>query len=104
MNGADEVTVVLTEGAIRNSNLSVRNALHLLPEGVVGGSSRNDIVARRLIVVFHPGETDVAGYKMLLRCRGAVADFCARSGARSGDIVRLHRDLGGVLHVQAIDL
>lgn len=103
IDGADEVTVTLTEGAIRNGNLSVRTARHLLPEGVIGGSSRDGAAARRLTVVFHPGETvetDIAGDKMLLRCRGAVADFYARTGARAGDLVHISRD-GEVLRVKA---
>ena len=102
-SGTDEATVELTEGAIRNGNLSVRNALHLLPDGVVGGSSRDDVAAHGLTVVFSPGETvetDVAGDKMLLRCRGAVADFYARSGAKNGELVHMRRDRVGLLHVQ----
>jgi hypothetical protein len=101
--GADEVTVTLTEGATRNGNLSVRNALHVLPGGVVGGSSRDGAAARRLTVLFHPGETaetDIAGDKMLLRCRGAVADFYARSGAKAGDRMQLRRDRTGQLHAR----
>jgi hypothetical protein len=104
-DGADEVTVALTGGAIRNGNLSVRNAQHLLPEGVIGGSKRDDAAARRLTVVFHPGqtvETDIGGDKMLLRCRGAVTDFYARTGAKGGDLVHLRRDRTGLLHVQVI--
>lgn len=103
-DSVDEVEVTLTQGAIRNGNLSVRNALHLLPDGVVGGSSRYGVAARPLTVVFHPGETvttDVAGDKMLLRCRGAVADFYVRSGVKAGDLVRLRRDRAAILHVQA---
>ncbi|MGG5812481.1 hypothetical protein [Falsiroseomonas sp. CW058] len=106
-DGPDEVTVVLTDGAIRNGNLSVRTALHLLPESVVGGSNRNSAAARRVTVIFDPGETvetDIDGDKMLLRCRGAVSDFYAKSGAKSGDLVRLQRNRGGVLHVQTCGL
>jgi hypothetical protein len=105
IGSADEVTVMLTEGAIRNGNLSVRNALHLLPQGVIGGFSREGAAAHRLTVVFHPGETattDVARDKMLLRCRGAVADFYARSEARGGDLVRMRRDGTGRLHFDVV--
>ena len=102
-----EVTVRLTAGAIRNGNLSVRAALHLLPDSVIGGSSRDTGAAGRLTVVFEPGETvetDVAGDKMLLRCRGAVSDFFARSGAAPDDHVCLHRDSSGALRVQIVTL
>lgn len=104
-DGPDEVTVVLTDGAIRNGNLSVRTALHLLPEGVVGGSNRDSAAARRVTVVFDPGETvetDIDGDKMLLRCRGAVSDFYARSGAKAENLVRIHRDRIGVLRVRIV--
>jgi len=88
---------------IRNGNLSVRTALHLLPDGVVGGSNRDSAAVRGVTVVFDPGETvetDIDGDKMLLRCRGAVSDFYARSGVKAGNLVRMHRDRTGVLHVQ----
>jgi hypothetical protein len=100
--GVDEVTIRLTDAAIRNGNLSVRSALHLLPAGVVGGSNRDNVAVCRLTVVFNPGETvetDVAGDKMLLRCRGVVTDFFARSGAKCGDLVQMRRDRIGQLHV-----
>jgi hypothetical protein len=98
--GPDVVTVELTGNAICWGNLSVRKALHLLPDTVVGGSSRHTAAAGRLTVVFDPGETDVAGDKMLLRCRGAVADFFARTSAKAGDLVRMRRDQTGIMHVQ----
>ncbi|MDB5963472.1 MAG: hypothetical protein JWP59_4766 [Massilia sp.] len=99
----DEVIVVLTDGAIRNSNLSVRTARHLLPDDVLGGSNRDTVAAGRLTVVFEPGETvetDIAADKMLLRCRGAVADFFVQSGATPGDRVCMYRDDVGALRVQ----
>jgi hypothetical protein len=55
MCGADGVVVTLTDGAIRNGNLSVRTALHLLPDGVIGGSSRGETASSLLTVVFKPG-------------------------------------------------
>lgn len=99
----NEVTIVLTDGAIRNGNLSIRTARHLLPESVIGGSNQDDAAACRLTVAFHPGETvetDIAGDKMLLRCRGAVADFYKRSGVKRGDLVTMQRDRSGTLHIR----
>jgi hypothetical protein len=102
-SGADEVTLTLTDGAIRNGNLSIRNAVHLLPDSVFGGSNRSAVASGRLTVVFDPGETvdtDIASDKMTLRCRGAVSDFFRRSGARNGDRVALRRDTSGALRVR----
>ncbi len=101
----DDVLVTLTAGAIRNSNISVRTALHLLPDGAVGGSHRNDGAPVSLTVVFDPGvtvETDIAGDKMLLRCRGAVSDFFARSGAQPGGCVLLRRQNARTLAVRLL--
>lgn len=100
---SQEITVELTDGAIRNANLSVRKALHMLPDDVLGGTNR-DLAARgRLTVVFEPGETvetDIPTDKMTLRCRGAVADFFARTGVKGGDVVRMSFDRAGALRVR----
>ncbi len=88
---------------IRNGSLSVRRALRLLPDDAVGGPNRHATAAGSVTVVFEPGETvetDVAGDKMLLRCRGAVSDFFARSAAVPGDLVRMRRDGARTLRVR----
>jgi hypothetical protein len=95
----------LTDRAIRNGNLSVRAALHLLPDGVIGGSSRGETASSLLTIVFNPGEiveTNVPGDKMTSRCRGAIADFLARSGALAGDQVLLRRRADGTLSVELV--
>jgi len=105
MRHVDDVIVTLTEGAIRQGNLSVRHARHLLPDAVIGGSSYREPASSLLMVVFNPGETvetDVPSDKMTLRCRGAVADFFARSGALPGDQVLLRRRAGGPLTVELL--
>ncbi|TGU93186.1 hypothetical protein EN794_032515 [Mesorhizobium sp. M00.F.Ca.ET.151.01.1.1] len=83
--------ITLTDGAIRNGNLSLNSMRHLIPVGGVGGTNKGDL-GRPFIVRFDPGsehETDVAGDKMLLRCRGAVRHFFSQAGAQEGDIVRV---------------
>ncbi|RWM04333.1 MAG: hypothetical protein EOR68_03765 [Mesorhizobium sp.] len=83
--------ITLTDGAIRNGNLSLNFIRHLIPAGGVGGTNKGDL-GRPFIVCFDPGgvhETDVAGDKMLLRCRGAVRHFFSQAGAQEGDIVRV---------------
>lgn len=104
-NGRDTAIVSLTAGAIRNSNITVRNALHLLRDTAIGGPNRRAAAARGLTIIFEPGETvetDVAGDKMLLRCRGAVSDFFARSGARAGDQVEFRRQGDGAFRVRIL--
>jgi hypothetical protein len=89
---AQSVVIEITDGAIRNANICVRPALEWLPDDVIGGSSKQAAARSRLTVVLVPGETvetDIAGDKMLLRCRGAVRDFFDRSGARPNDRIRL---------------
>ena len=106
VSSSDEIMLKLTAGAIRQGNMSVRKALHLLPDNVIGGSNREDAAIRQLTVVFHPGatvETDVAGDKMLLRCRGAVSDFFARASAKEGDVVRMWRDRTDAMHVEVVN-
>ncbi|MER8911524.1 hypothetical protein NKH99_28380 [Mesorhizobium sp. M0854] len=85
--------ITLTDGAIRNGNLSLNSIRHLIPAGGVGGTNKHDL-GRPFIVRFDPGgvhETDVAGDKMLLRCRAAVRHFFGQAGAKEGDIVRVDR-------------
>jgi len=93
-SGRDHVHIRLTDGAIRNHNLSVRQALHLIPDDAIGGGSRAFLAKGAITVVFDPGtavETDVAGDKLLLRCRGEVGDFFTRAGAVDGDLVEFRR-------------
>jgi len=83
--------ITLTGGAIRNGNLTLNSMRHLIPAGGVGGTNKDDL-GRSFIARFDPGgehETDVAGDKMLLRCRGAVRYFFSQAGAQEGDIVRV---------------
>ncbi|MER9560646.1 hypothetical protein [Mesorhizobium sp. M0571] len=86
--------IPLTDGAIRNGNLSLNSIRHVIPPGGVGGTNRNEL-GRLFIVRFEPGssvETDVAGDKMTLRCRGAVREFLKRIGAKLGDNVRIRAE------------
>lgn len=86
--------VTLTAGAIRNGNLSLRSLQRIIPDGGIGGPSKEH-VARLFTVKFDAGdavETDVAEDKMILRCRGAVREFYRRVGAAAGDVVRVRAD------------
>lgn len=101
--GGGEMTVELTAGAIKNGNICVRDGVSWLPSEVLGGSNKTMAANALLTVIFSPGETvetDIAGDKMLLRCRGAVKDFFNRSGAMPGDAVRIRQRGRHTLHVE----
>ncbi|MCQ0987159.1 ASCH domain-containing protein [Jiella marina] len=84
----------LSGGNIRNGHFYLRSAADMIPAGGIGGGNKQDL-GRPFTVRFDPGqtiETDVAGDKMILRARGPVRDFFARSGAKEGDFVRVHKE------------
>lgn len=86
--------LTLTDGAIRNANLSLNGARYLIPAGGVGGTNKAER-GRVFTVRFEPGEaveTDIAGDKMTLRCRGAVRAFFKKVGASKGDIVLVNSE------------
>ena len=91
---ATRVLITLTEGNIKNGHIYLRAAERLLPADAIGGPNKAFAAPRQLTVAFDPGttvETDVAGDKMILRARGPVRDFLARSGARAGDAACIER-------------
>lgn len=93
--------IALTNGAIRNGNLSLNSVRHLIPSGGIGGTSKRDL-GRPFTVRFEPGDphqTDIAGDKMTLRCRGAVRDFFKQVGARAGDLIRIRAEGSRILVV-----
>lgn len=93
--------IALTAGAIRNGNLSLNSVRHLIPSGGIGGTSKSDL-GRPFTVRFEPGgshQTDIAGEKMTLRCRGAVRDFFKQVGARAGDLIRIRAEGSRILVV-----
>jgi hypothetical protein len=92
--GESWVDIPITRGNIQNNHFYLRSATRLLPGDCIGGSNKKELAAKTISVRFDPGplvDTDIAGDKMILRARSQVGDFFERSGARSGDSVRLLR-------------
>lgn len=91
---AEGHAITLTEGAIRNGNLSLNSVRHVIPVGGVGGTNKKEL-GRPFTIRFDPGslvETDVAGDKMTLRCRSAVREFFKKVDAKHGDQVRVRAE------------
>ncbi len=83
----------LTDGAVTNGYLNVREHRDFFPADAVGGPSR-EAGAGVPIRCHFAGmegvvETDIAGDKIILRDRGAVARFYAHHGLHAGDQVAI---------------
>ena len=88
------VYVPLTGGNIRNSHIHLSSVIQFFPEDAIGGRNKTEVATKTIRVTFSPGstiDTDIDGTKKLLRARGAITDFFARSGAMEGDMVRIYR-------------
>ena len=86
--------VTLTGGNIRNNHISLSSIIGLFPADAIGGRNAAQAADRTIHVTFTPGmtvSTDIDGSKKLLRTRGPVGDFFARSGAGEGDTVAICR-------------
>jgi hypothetical protein len=95
MNSQDatERRIVLTGGNVRHHHFYLHNCESLLPGDAIGGGNRNAPGAP-LSVRFEPGQTvqtDVAGDKMIFRCRAAMREFLEGTAAEEGDVVVLER-------------
>ena len=88
----------LTGGAVSNGYLNIRDHRDFFPTDAVGGPSveAGEGVPIRCCFAGMEGwiETDIAGDKMILRNRGAVAQFFAHHGLHAGDQVAIRHGTG----------
>jgi len=85
--------VKLTDGNVGNHHFYLRECASLIPDGGIGGKNKTQ-PGVNFTVRFQPGptvETDVAGDKMIFRCRGAMREFLEASAAIAGDRVVIER-------------
>ena len=82
--------VQLTDGNIRNGHIYLRAFFDQFPPDAVGGSNKDSLADRLLIVETGAGntfETDLDGSKRFFRARGPIKAFFAETGAQACDFV-----------------
>lgn len=88
-----DITIEITQGAIKNNYLGLTRHLDFFPRDAIGGPNL-DTAGRALEVDFGRGltvTTDIADDKGIFRERSAVRRFLTREGATVGSRVRIRR-------------
>jgi hypothetical protein len=93
----DRIVIQLTQGNVRekNSHIYLRRHLGFFPADTIGAANADDGQGTPLTLHFdghlEPVQTDIAGDKMIFRCRGDMRTFFARHGLAEGDSVVIER-------------